>query len=265
MNKVVSEADIKIHVPTLSNKLLERVVKQINENTEVYTLWKVVNTNALKRIGFSDHGPVHFQIVSNIALRFLRILVKNKVEMSIVRDFGLTNDHSEVVVFLASILHDVGMSVAREGHEEFSLFIVNNLLREILSFMPTEERVIVTSEVLHAIISHRDDGKPKTVEAGIVRISDALDMTKGRSRVPYEGGAIGIYSISESAINKVEINEGEKTPITVNIEMNNSAGIFHIDELLKNKIKGSGLEKYIEIKARMKAGGEKNLIKEFSL
>lgn len=265
MNKVVSEAEIKIHVPTLSNKLLEKVVKQINDNVEVYTLWKVVNTNALKRIGFSDHGPVHFQIVSNVALRFARILTKNKIEMSVVRDFGLTNDHAEVVIFLASILHDVGMSVARDGHEEFSLFIVNNLLREILNFMSIEERTIVISETLHAIISHRDDGKPVTIEAGIVRIADALDMTKGRSRIPVEQGVIGIHAISAAAINKVDINEGGKVPVQISIEMNNSSGVFQIDDLLKSKIKGSGLEKYIEVKAYIKGGKEDNLIKEFSL
>ncbi len=265
MTKVVSEAEIKIHVPTLNNKLLEKVVKQINSNKEVYTLWKVVNTNALKRIGYSDHGPVHFQIVSNIALRFARILNKRGVEMSVVKDFGLTNDYAEVVIFLASILHDTGMSVAREGHEEFSLFIVNNLLREILNFMPIEERTIVISETLHAIISHRDNGKPVTVEAGIVRIADALDMTKGRSRIPVEHGEIGIHAISAAAINKVEIDEGKKVAVQINIEMNNSSGVFQIDDLLKSKITGSGLEKYIEVSAYIKGGKEENLIKEFTL
>lgn len=265
MDKVISEAEVKIHVPTLGNKLLTKVVKKINDNKEVYALWKVVNTNALKRIGFSDHGSVHFQIVSNISLRFARILAKHKVQMSVTKDFGLDNDYAEVVIFLASILHDVGMSVARDGHEEFSLFIVNNLLREILKFMPVEKRTIVISEVLHAIISHRDDGKPVTVEAGIVRISDALDMSKGRSRIPYEKGEIGIHAISAAAINKVEILEGKEVPIEIGIEMNNSSGVFQIDELLKSKIKGSGLEKYIQVKAYIKDGKEDNLIKEFTL
>lgn len=265
MDKVNIGSDIKIHVPTQGNKLLERVVKEINSNQEVYTLWKVVNTNALKRIGFSDHGPVHFQIVSNIALRFARILKKNGVEMTLTRDFGLGNDYSEVVVFLASILHDVGMSVAREGHEEFSLFIVNDLLKEVLSFMPTEERVIITSETLHAIISHRDNGEPITIEAGIVRIADALDMGEGRGRIPYTEGTINIYSISDVAVSDVSIKEGKEKPVEIDIQMNNSAGIFQVDELLKNKIKGSGLEKYVQVRAFVKNGEEKNLIKDFVL
>lgn len=265
MDKVNIGSDIKIHVPIQGNKLLEKVVEEINSNKEVYTLWKVVNTNALKRIGFSDHGPVHFQIVSNIALRFARILKKRKVNMSITRDFELPYDYAEVVIFLASILHDAGMSVAREGHEEFSLFIVNNLLREILKFMSIEERTIVISEVLHAIISHRENGKPVTVEAGIVRIADALDMGEGRGRIPYTQGTINIYSISDVSVSDVSIKEGKDKPVEIDIEMNNSAGIFQVDELLKNKIKGSGIEKYIQVRAFIKGGKEKNLIKDFRL
>jgi len=79
-------------------------------------------------------------------------------------------------------MHDLGMSIHREGHEGFSLFIARDMLKEILSFLPIEEKMVVISETLHAIISHRAYGKPSTVEAGIVRIADAIDMGKGRSR-----------------------------------------------------------------------------------
>jgi uncharacterized protein len=75
--------DIKIHVPASGNKLLTKCLKAVNENKEIYALWKVINVNAIDRLGMSDHGPVHFQIVSNIALRLTRILHKNKVAMSI--------------------------------------------------------------------------------------------------------------------------------------------------------------------------------------
>ncbi len=211
----------------------------------------------------SDHGPVHFQIVANNALRLMRILVKQNVEMSIVKNFGLSNDYAEVVILLASILHDLGMSINREGHEEFSLFLTNALLKEILGFLKIQERVIVTSETLHAIISHRSDGRPITIEAGIVRVADALDMTQGRSRIPYESGKVDIHSISAYAIDNVEISEGIEKPILIAIHMNNSAGIYQVDELLKKKLHDSGIEKYIEVKAYIDRKTEKTLIKEF--
>ena len=46
----------------------------MNADDELYALWQVANVNAVQRLGMSDHGPVHVQIVTNIALRLLRRL-----------------------------------------------------------------------------------------------------------------------------------------------------------------------------------------------
>lgn len=257
--------DINITVPSTGNELLRTLLTEVNANQELKTLWKVTNVNALDRLKMTDHGVIHFQIVANIALKLARTLVKHNVEMSITKNFGLSTKHSELVVFLGSILHDLGMSISREGHEEFSLFLANNMMHELLKFLPIEERTIVTSETLHAIISHRKGGTPYTLEAGIVRVSDALDMTKGRSRETYETGFLNIHSISEAAIESIEILEGKVKPILIQISMNNSAGIFQVDELLKSKLKGSGLEKYIEVKAFIESETEKKLLTSFEL
>lgn len=252
-----------IHVPLAGNTLLGQTLDHINSNEEILALWNISNVNAIERLGMSDHGPVHFQIVANIALRLMRILKKHKVEMSIVKDFKLTEHHAEVVVVLASILHDLGMSIHRQDHEAYSLFLTNTLLRETLNFLPIAERTIVISETLHAIISHRSDGRPLTKEAGIVRIADALDMSSGRSRIPYEAGKVNIHSLSAYAVEHIEISEGKDRPIQINIQMSNSAGIFQVDELLKEKMEHSGIEKYFEIKAFIKEKTEKKLLKEF--
>ena len=252
-----------IHVPLNNNELLKQTLERVNSNEEILTLWNILNVNAIDRLAMTDHGPVHFQIVSNIALRILRILRKHKVEMSIVKNFKLTDDHAEVVVLLASVLHDIGMSIHRANHEEYSLFLANPLLHELLSFLPIKERTIVISDTLHAIISHRSDGRPLTIEAGIVRVADALDMSAGRSRIPYEAGKVNIHSLSAYAIEGIEILEGHERPVQINVSMINSAGIFQVDELLKEKLANSGIEKYFEIKAFIKGKTEKKLLKEF--
>lgn len=254
-----------IFVPLAGNELLEKTLAAINDNVEIKTLWKIININAIDRLGMSDHGPVHFQIVANIALRLARILLKSGVEMSITAYFGLSEKYAELVVLLASLFHDLGMSIAREGHEEFSLFLANDLLHRLLDFLPAEERTIVTSETLHAIISHRSGGRPHTIEAGIVRVADALDMSEGRSRIPYQAGNVDIYSVSAAAIDKIEITEGEEKPIQINILMNNSAGLFQVDELLKKKLVGSGIEKYVKVRALIERRREKKLLKEFEI
>ena len=47
--------------------------------------------------------------------------------------------------------------------------------------------------------------------------------------------------------------------------MNNSAGIFQVDELLATKLRGSGLEEHLEIVARIDAEHEKRLLPIFRI
>lgn len=251
-----------VELNTQQNKLLDQVLKIINSNQEIQTLWLMTNVMAVKRMGITDHGIVHFKIVANYALQIARLLAKKGVKFSIVKDYGLSSDYAELVIVLASLMHDLGMSVNRHGHEEISLFLVNNLLHEILNFMPVVERTIVISETLHAIIGHRKDGEPITIEAGIVRVADALDMSEGRTRMPYEEGKLDIHSVSAKAIDKVEVNGEGKALVQINIDMNHTAGLFQIDELLEKKVKGSGIEKYLDIKIFLCKGKDKKLFKD---
>jgi metal-dependent HD superfamily phosphatase/phosphodiesterase len=250
-------------VPVRKNELLKQALTAVNQDIEVKTLWRIINVNAIDRLGMTDHGAVHFQIVANIALRLARILLKNQVPMSITANYDLSNDHAELVILLASLFHDLGMSISRTGHEEFSLILANDILHRMLTFLPIDEKTIVISETLHAIIAHRSGGIPYTIEAGIVRVADALDMSEGRSRIPYQAGKIDIHAVSAAAINKVDITEGEGKPVQITVWMNNIAGIFQLDELLRRKLIGSGIERYVKVSAFLQEGQESKLIKEF--
>src|SRR5665213_1510373 len=115
----------QINVPLGSNKILKKIIDRVNANKELATLWRINNVNAIDRLGYSDHGYTHFQVVANMALRISRMLVKHGVSMSIVKNYDLPNDYAEIVIVLASVLHDIGMSINREGHEELSLFTVS--------------------------------------------------------------------------------------------------------------------------------------------
>ena len=101
--------------------------------------------------------------------------------------------------------------------------------------------------------------------AGIVRVADALDMAKGRSRIPFEHGRVSIHSLSAAAIDSVQIGDGESAPIAIEIAMNNSSGVYQVDELLKAKLRGSGLEPYVEVVARIDTEAEKSLIPLYRL
>jgi len=256
-----------INLPARHNPKLQALVDRINTDTELYTLWECANVNAVTRLGMSDHGPVHVRLIANIALRLLRLLVARDITPNIVKDHGLTVEDAEVVVSLAALMHDLGMSIHRSDHEQYSLFVAQMKLRDVLPAAYPDPHIatIVRSEILHAIIAHRSDGEPLTLEAGVVRVADALDMAKGRSRIPFEAGVVNIHSLSASAIDSVTIAPGESKPIRISIRMNNSAGIFQVDELLKEKLHGSGMEPHVEVEATLEGEAEKKLIQVFRL
>jgi len=257
---------IPLNLPARHNPMLQRLVDRINADVDAYTLWECANVNAVVRLGMSDHGPVHVHIIANIALKLLRLLTATGVEPSVVKDHGMTQEDAEIVTVIAALTHDLGMSVHRLDHEQFSLFIAQMKIKEWLDGLyPPREATIIRSEALHAIISHRSGGSPLTVEAGIVRVADALDMAKGRSRLPFEAGQVNIHSLSAAAIDKVEISRGEAKPIHIVVKMTNSAGIFQLDELLKEKLHGSGLEPYVEVEATVEGEAERKLIQVFRL
>ena len=257
---------MKINVPVRGNRKLRKLLERVNEDTQLKGWWHVANVNAVARMRINDHSWVHIQIVANIGLKLLRQLTKHHIQPNVVGDYGYGDDDAEVVVLLAALTHCVGMSVHREGHEDFSLFLAEPKLRELLEGIYEEpDLTVIVSEVLQAITSHREYGKPLTLEAGIVRVADALDMEQGRSRIPFARGSISIHSLSAAAIEDVAIKDGEQRPVLIEITMNNSSGIYQVDSLLKAKLQGSGLEPYVEVVAHIDTEAEKRLVPIYRL
>lgn len=260
------ERRIEINVPDRTNPKLRALIERINADDELYALWLAGNVNAIERLGMTDHGPVHVKIVMNIAVKMFRLLIEGGVQPSLVTNYALTNEDAEVVVAVAALLHDVGMSIHREDHEAFSLFVSQPKVRELLDgIYDTRTAAVMRSEILHAIIAHRSAGRPLTVEAGIVRVADALDMAKGRSRIPFAAGSVSIHSISAAAIESVALERGATKPIRLRVQMSNSAGVFQLDQLFREKLMGSGLEAFIELEAEIEGEEEKRLFQEFRL
>ena len=255
-----------INVPARHNPTLAELVDRVNGDDELYALWVAQNVNAVERLEISDHGPVHVQIVANSALRLLRLLMDAGVEPALVADYGFGQDDAEVLVVLGALFHDVGISVHRDGHEAYSLFVAQPKLKSLLGeFYDPAEATILRSEILHAVISHRAGGDPLTLEAGILKVADALDMAEGRSRIPFESGSMSIHSVSAAAIEAVHIGPGEDQPVRVRVDMTNSAGVFQLDELLRRKLRGSGLEPYLQVEAHIEGKSEKRLLEGFRL
>src|SRR2546426_8822879 len=257
---------MRIRVPDRGHQKLRKVIERVNADDQLKGWWHVANVNAVVRMEINDHSWVHIQIVTNIALKLLRQLTKHGVEPAMVTDYGMEREDAEVVVTLAALTHCIGMSIHRHGHEDFSLFLAEPKLRELLDGLYEEpDRTVIVSEVLQAIISHRADGQPLTIEAGLIRVADALDMAKGRSRIPFERGRVSMHSLSAAAIEDVTITDGEERPGVIEILMNNSSGLFQVDGLLKPKLRGSGLEPYVEVVAHIDTETEQRLVQIYKL
>ena len=256
----------RVRAPTRGNRRLEALLDGVNADAELRGWWHMAQVTS-ERLGMSDHSWVHVQIVLNIALRLLRLLAKAGVEPAMVTDHGMGRRDAEVVVAAGALLHDVGMSIHRTDHEAYSLFLAEPKLRQLLEGVYDEpERTVVVSEALQTIIGHRRRGEqPYTLEAGVVRVADALDMAHGRSRVPVESGRVGIHALSAAAIDEVAIDAGTDRAVRVEIKMNNSAGVFQVDDLLATKLRGTPLESHVEVVATIEGETEKRLLTEFRL
>jgi metal-dependent HD superfamily phosphatase/phosphodiesterase len=258
-------AEAKVHAPTRGNRRLEKFLDAVNGDDRVRAWWYMAQLNST-RLGMSDHSWVHVQVVLNISLRLLRLLAKAGIEPAMVTDHAMKQRDAELVVAGGALLHDAGMSIHRADHESFSLFLVADRIDKLLEDVYDEpDRTVVISEMLHAVIGHRRRGEPYTLEGGVVRVADALDMAQGRSRLPIEGGQYGIHALSAAAIDEVRIEAGTERPVKIEIEMNNSAGVFQVDDLLATKIRGTPLEGHVEVIAEVSGETEKRLLPSFRI
>ena len=230
---------------------LTETLEYIEADEEITAYLEAQNVNPVARKRYNDHGTKHVEIVRNRALCLYDLLKGEGVEFNGAAEQGLAEADEPVIVALAATLHDIGHVVHRDEHPYYSIPLAADLLDRILPDLGYEiaEAVRLKGEVLHAILCHHVEEDPLTLEAGVLRVADALDMEQGRSRIPYERGGRGINTVSSQAIKAVSLHPGEDNAVLIEIEMTNAAGVYQVDNLLKAKVNGSGLEDRLRIVA----------------
>ena len=186
----------------------------------------------------------------------LDLLIDAGIDLNLKSEGIGDNDDSRVVVLIAALLHDIGMTVSRDKHEfmgvNLALPIVNRILENYYSDDMTK-RVILRSIILECILGHMATQKIQSLEAGLVLIGDGCDMEQGRARISLKLADIArrgdIHRYSSSAIKKVKIVRGDIRPIKIEVQMVESVGFFQIEEVLYPKIQSSPVKKYIELTA----------------
>ena len=221
------------------------------EDPEVNACWDMADYVAVKKLRFNDHGKTHAIIVTYFSLEMLELLKEAGHEPDIVADGFGDMDDAALIVTAGSLLHDVGNQVHRWGHHEFSVILSAPILTRLLPEVYEHPEIMaeVRGFILHTIHSHEKEVRSLTTEASIVCIADGCDMFKGRGRLPFDLGNVNIHTVSALSISNVKVEKGEWRPIRITVEMDNSAGIFQVQELLKEKVDSGVLGDKVEIVA----------------
>ena len=232
------------------------LVHYLFENKELKEMQDYANNVSIKRLGFNDHGPVHMRQVTNNSIKMLNILHDFDIQTSLEKEEMGSFEDSLCALILASLMHDLGMVIGRQAHEEMSVLLATPLIDKAVEYLfkdDTRRKVVVKSMALEAIVGHMGSHKIHSIEAGIILIADGCDMTKGRARIPLainSAPRVGdIHKYSANAITRVRICHGERKPIKIDVEMSQDVGFFQIEEVLLTKVNSSPAKEFIELYA----------------
>lgn len=246
----------KIQERLKNNPVCLQLVNYLFADDELQEMQDYANNVSIRRLGFNDHGPVHMRQVVGNAIKMLNILHDSGIKTSLEQEEVGTFEDSMCAVILAGLMHDLGMAIGRQAHEEMSVLLAQPIIeRALMHVFPDNlhKRVIIRSVATEAIIGHMSSRKIHSIEAGILLVADGCDMTKGRARIPLSintAPKVGdIHKYSANAINRIGIHHGQRKPIKIDIEMSGDVGFFQIEEVLLTKIDSSPAKQYIELYA----------------
>jgi hypothetical protein len=203
---------------------------------------------AVSRLGYTDHGIIHAEVATWNALSIFDILDETFRPNVVAEEIGDTDD-ARLVVLASTYLHDIGMVVHRNEHYQASINLAISILESKLMdiYADPAKATDILSFILHGIYAHDDDTQCLTLEAGITKLGDGCDMTKGRTKVPFQKGKVDIHSISAMAINNVILEPGDEKPLRITVSMDNPAGVFQVQAVLEKKISTSGLQDSVDV------------------
>ena len=245
-------------ISRLSGKPLE-IMEYIISDKEIQILQDYANVVSIKRLGYNDHGPVHMRKAALNAILMFDLLKQADIKFNLEKERLGKSEDSKVAIIIAAMIHDIGMTVSRQGHEYMSVNLAIPIIERILGEFYNNDitkKVIMKSLIIECIFGHMATQAIHSIEAGLVLIGDGCDMEQGRSRISSmlsEQPRVGdIHRYSSTGIDKVNIIKGEKKPIQIRVDMSESVGFFQVEEVLFPKISSSPVKKYIELYAGVK-------------
>jgi hypothetical protein len=264
--KVATGKGFELELPASYVKMKEEAEKTVSElvagkpkarklwtllrkDSEAKADWDMANYIAVSKLRYNDHGEIHAKIVAANALKMLKLLLDNGVSTSLIKEKAGDEDDVYLVVLAGALLHDIGNQVHRENHNISGVYLAIPMLNRLLPKIYKSKEVVyeIRGHILHCIYSHEFEMQDLTEESALVGVADGTDMTKGRGRLAFDKGNVNIHTVSALSIEKVEVKQGKDVPVQILIHLNNSAGVFQIQETLGKKIIGGPLEDYCEV------------------
>ncbi|NIZ47465.1 phosphohydrolase [Entomospira nematocerorum] len=240
-----------------SGRVLE-LLELLTEDEEVRVIQEYSNHVSVDRLNFNDHGPVHMRIVARNALHLATLLRSQGIKLSLTKEGIGDQDDEDCALLIAAFLHDIGMSLTRQIHEQTALVIAMPIINRMLDtiYKDSAMKYVVRSVALEAVLGHMGTVAINSYEAGIILVADGCDIERGRAELVMEHkksdvsgvAKIGmVHQYSAYAIEKVRIEKGSQRSIAIIIEMNNPTGYFQVEETLLGKMNKSPIKKYIEV------------------
>ena len=116
----------------LEGKPLQAAQMLFND-PELQTMQEYANIVAIRRLGYNDHGPVHMRKATLNAIKMFKLLNEAGIKMNLEKEGVGKAEDSLTAVLLSSLLHDLGMSIARDSHEILSIQLAIPFIDRILN------------------------------------------------------------------------------------------------------------------------------------
>lgn len=234
----------------------------LKDDPEALAHWDMSNYITMRKLGYNDHGRVHAFITGAASMAILELLLEGGVKPDIIYSGIGDADDVYLCVILGTMLHDIGNQIHRVAHEEHGVHLARPLIDRILEplYPDVFKRTKIRSFILGCINCHDLNPAPLTIEGGITAVADGTDITKGRGRKAFALGSVDIHSISALAVDQVVIERGKARPVRIEVTMNNSGGIFQVEEVLAPKVIRTPLSRWVELHAQTRPEGDEQII-----
>ncbi|WP_034384988.1 phosphohydrolase [Deinococcus sp. YIM 77859] len=266
-SKLIEEAHRAIQADLANAPRALAAYEALRTDPEALACWDMANYVTMRKLGYNDHGRVHAFITGAASLAITELLLEAGVKPDIMESGVGDADDVFLAVILGTMLHDIGNQIHRVGHEQFGVTLALPILDRILGPLYPDplKRTKVRSFILGAIDCHDLNPPPLTLEGGITAVADGTDITKGRGRKAFALGSVDIHSISALAVDQVVIERGKSKPVLISVTMNNSGGIFQVEEVLAPKVIRTPMQKYVELRATTREEGDEQILRRVRL